>query len=62
MHFIAYLNNPNRSVEVDADNYVAAQHYAANLLCTRRERDIYLIETPQRVSTADLIKDTEDTQ
>jgi hypothetical protein len=59
MHYIAYLNGYQR-VEVDAETYTQAQHNAATLLGTHRERDIYLIETPQRVSTADLIKDTEE--
>jgi hypothetical protein len=59
-HYVGYLNNPNRRVEVDAVNYIAAQHQAAILLGTRRERDIYLIECTQPSSIADLIADTEE--
>jgi len=54
-HYVGYLDNPNRRVEVDAVN----QHQAAILLGTRRERDIYLIECSQSSASAqDLIDDT----
>ena len=60
-HYVGYLDNPNRRVEVDAVNYIAAQRQAAILLGTRRERDIYLIECSQpSASTQDLIADTEE--
>ena len=58
MHYVAYLDNPNRRVEVDADTFLAAQHQAAVLLDTKRERDIYLVETPQPVTIAELEADT----
>ena len=63
-HYAAYIDNPNRRVEVDAVNYIAAQHQAAILLGTRRERDIYLIECTEPCASAqELIDDTtEETQ
>jgi hypothetical protein len=61
-HYVGYLDNPNRRVEVDAVNYIAAQRQAAELLGTKRERDIYLIEcsTWQKSWQKDLIADTEE--
>ena len=60
MHYVAYLDNPNRHVEVDADNFISAQHQAAMLFGTKRERDIYLIPCPQvKYTTAEFIADTE---
>ena len=59
-HYVAYLDNPNRRVEVDGETFTQAQHNAASLLGTRRERDIYLIETPQRYTIAEFVEDTED--
>ena len=60
-HYAAYIDNPNRRVEVDAVNYIAAQRQAAILLGTRRERDIYLIECSQSSASAqDLIEDTKE--
>ena len=60
MHYIAYLDNPNRRVEVDADSFTNAQHNAALMLGTRRERDIYLIPCPEvKYTTAEFIADTE---
>ena len=62
-HFVAYLDTPHRRVELDAETFNEAQHRAALLLDTRRERSIYLIETSEpKHSMAELIEDTEDTQ
>ena len=59
MHFVAYLDNPNRSVEVDADNFISAQRQAAMLFGTRREHDVYLIACPQvKHTTAEPLADT----
>jgi hypothetical protein len=60
MHYVAYLYNPHRRVEVDGDTFAEARHQAAMLLDTRRERDIYMIETPQPVTTAELEEDTKE--
>jgi len=60
MHYIAYLDHPNRRVEVEGETFLAAQHQAAMLLSTRREHDIYLIETPQRYTIAEFEADTEE--
>jgi hypothetical protein len=61
MHYVAYLDSPNRRVEVDGDTFIQAQHNAAVLLETRRERDIYLIACPEvKVTTEQLIADTEE--
>lgn len=61
MHYVAYLDTPHRRVEVDAETFNEAQHRAALLLDTRRERSIYLIEMPKaKHSIANLIEDTEE--
>ena len=59
-HYAAYIDNPNRRVEVDAVNYIAAQHQAAILLGTKRVHDVQLIECTEPCSIADLIADTEE--
>lgn len=61
MHYVAYLDNPNRRVELDAETFIQAQHKAAIMLDTRRECDIDLIACPTvKTMTADLIADTEE--
>lgn len=44
-HYVAYLNGYRQRIELDAPDYITAQKKAAMLLDTRREREIYLIET-----------------
>lgn len=60
MHYIAFLDTLQRRVEVDGDTFAQAQHSAATLLNTRRERDIYLVESPQPCTIAELEADTEE--
>jgi hypothetical protein len=62
-HYVAY--HGTRRVEVDAYTFITAQQVAAEVLGTKRTRDVQLIETPApKHSTQDLAKDTatEDTQ
>ena len=62
-HYTAYINDPNRRVEVDAVNRIAAQRQAAMLLDTKRVHDIILIECTEPLCTVqDLIDDTEEGQ
>ena len=63
-HYVAYIDNLNRRVEVDAVNYIAARRHLAELLSTRREHAIVLIECTEPCASAqELIDDTtEETQ
>ena len=60
-HFAAYIDNPNRRVEVEGVNRITAQRQAAMLLDTKRVHDIILIECTEPLCTVqDLIDDTKE--
>ena len=58
-HFVGYLDN--RRAEVDAVNHITARRYLAELLSTRREHAIVLIECTEPCASAqELEADTEE--